>query len=255
MAHPTFDSRTWKGQSLLPLSVQHSELSMDPQQSPQIGLSAPTVDPVFFLTTCLWVVADAPFNVCLSVNIELLWCEGMVRTKGDNSTTRSIHYLGISRPSLKSVTFADAVPHQPVSVGAPESHFHISKTPSMRAASFSLLVTDYGATYFRDALARYIVTCRNPALSSPKVERQSAKVYFHFSSVRVFHKIKLTIKDLSSSVDSSFIDVAHVKPASKDKRSKTAPGRFNTVLVCNVESSTFIGAHSKFQIFSSSGSK
>ena len=166
-----------------------------------------------------------------------------------------ITWVLAGRPSLKSVTFANAAPHQPVSMGAPESHFHISKTLSVRAASFSLLVTDYGATYFRDALAWYIVTCHNPALSSLEVERQSAKVYFRFSSVRVFHKIKFMIKDVSSSVDSSFIDVAHVKPASKDKRSKTVPGRFNTVLVCNVESSTSIGAHSKFQIFSSSGSK
>lgn len=166
-----------------------------------------------------------------------------------------ITWVLAGHPSPKSVTFANAVPRQPVSTGAPESHFHIFKTPSVKAVLFSLLVTDYGATYFRDVLARYIVTCRNPALSGSEVERQSAKIYFRFSSVQVFHKIRFTVKDLSSSVGSSSMDVAHVKPASKDKWSKTVPGRFDTVLVRNVESSTLIGAHSKFQIFSSSKSK
>ncbi|KAN0084522.1 hypothetical protein V8E55_008026, partial [Tylopilus felleus] len=92
---------------------------------------------------------------------------------------------------------------------------------------------------------RYIVTCRNPALSGLEIERQSARIYFRFSSVQVFHKMKFTIKDLSSqeSVDSSSLDVAHVKPPSKDKRGKTVPGRFDTVLICSVESSTLIGAH------------
>lgn len=42
----------------------------------------------------------------------------------------------------------------------------IIKTPSAKAVSFNSLVTDYGAAYFRDALDRYVVTCRDPYLSS-----------------------------------------------------------------------------------------
>ena len=159
-----------------------------------------------------------------------------------------ITWVLAGRPSPKSSTLLAA--RQPVSVAAPppESHFHIAKTPSVKAISFGLLVTDYGATYFRDALARYIVTCRDPSLSGLEVERQSARIYFRFSSVQVFHKIKFAIEDPPSSVGSSSIDVAHVKPASKDKRSKTVPGRFDTVLVCSSESSPLIGAHSELQI-------
>lgn len=157
-----------------------------------------------------------------------------------------ITWVVAGRPSPKSSTLPAA--RQPVSVAVhtPESHFHITKTPSVKAVSFSLLVTDYGATYFRDALARYIVACRDPPLSSLKVERQSAWIYFRFSSVQVFHKIKFAITDPLSLVDSSSIDVAHVKPASKDKRSKIIPGRFDTVLVRSSESSPLIGAHSAF---------
>ncbi|KAN0075394.1 hypothetical protein V8E55_011417 [Tylopilus felleus] len=122
------------------------------------------------------------------------------------------------RPSPESATFADGTVRQRVSMGAPtpapESHFHIAKTPSVKAVSFSSL-------------------------------RQSARIYFRFSSVQVFHKIKFAIKDLSSqeSVDSSSLDIAHVKPPSKDKRGKTVPGRFDMVLIRSVESSTLIGAH------------
>ena len=132
------------------------------------------------------------------------------------------------RPSPKSATFADGAVRQRVSMGAPtpapESHFHIAKTTSVKAVSFSSLVTDYDAIYFRDALTWYIVTCRNPALSSLEIERQSARIYFCFSSVQVFHKIKFAIKDLSSqeTVDPSSLDVAHVKPPSKDKRGKAS---------------------------------
>ncbi|KAG9315401.1 hypothetical protein JVU11DRAFT_4550 [Chiua virens] len=126
-----------------------------------------------------------------------------------------------------------------------ESHFHIAKTPSVRAVSFSSLVADYGATYFRDTLARYIVSHRDPSLSRLEVERQSAKIYFRFSSVQVFHKIKFSIQDPSSPLDSSIPDVAHIKPASKDRRGQIAPGRFDTVLVHhgNHEHTPLIGAH------------
>lgn len=133
----------------------------------------------------------------------------------------------------------------------PESHFRMTKTPSAKAVSFDSLVTDYGAAYFRDALARYVVTCRDPSLSShAEIERRSARIYFRFSSVQVFHKIKFEIVDISSSEGSScLLDVAHVKPASKDKRSKTVPGRFDTVLVRRSEDLPLIGVHSKLHLF------
>ncbi|KAG9316931.1 hypothetical protein JVU11DRAFT_3012 [Chiua virens] len=180
-----------------------------------------------------------------------LWLER--KEKVQRHETYIAWILG-GRPSPKS-TLPAALNRSGLPVSVPvgastsstltEPHFHIARTPSVRAVSFSSLVTDYGATYFRDALARYIVSHRDPSLSSLEVERQSAKIYFRFSSVQVFHKIKFTIQDPSSPVDSSTLDVAHVKPASKDRRGQIVPGRFDTVLVHhgNHERSPQIGAH------------
>ncbi|KIJ62538.1 hypothetical protein HYDPIDRAFT_135569 [Hydnomerulius pinastri MD-312] len=121
------------------------------------------------------------------------------------------------------------------------SHLQMTKAPSVKAVTFEKLETSYGATYFRDALARYIVSRRNPSFTDTQVERESAKIYFRFSTIPVFHKMKFLIQGPSTLMDIQSVDAAHIKPASKDRRGRTIPGRFDTVLVHDGESS-FIGS-------------
>ncbi|KAJ6573665.1 hypothetical protein B0H10DRAFT_2236943 [Mycena sp. CBHHK59/15] len=83
----------------------------------------------------------------------------------------------------------------------------MTKHPSQKFVSFNTLVQDYGATYFRDAIARYVVATNNPGFSAREVETYSSNLSMPFRAVPVYHKIKQKFSG------------AHV------------PARFDTVLV------------------------
>ncbi|KAL0574790.1 hypothetical protein V5O48_007182 [Marasmius crinis-equi] len=105
--------------------------------------------------------------------------------------------------------------------------------PSMKALPFPRLSSTYGATYFRDALARYVVGLRNPHLTLQAQIAQARQLYIPFASVQVWHRMKWTTPDIYSSVEHGtvVVDSAHVIPARKNTRGKMVPGRFDTVLV------------------------
>ncbi|KAJ7239693.1 hypothetical protein C8J57DRAFT_1438986 [Mycena rebaudengoi] len=99
--------------------------------------------------------------------------------------------------------------------------------PSKKAVSFNTLVHDYGAVNFRDAIARYVVTTNDPAMSSRDVEAYASNLAMPFRTVPVYDKIKYTTTHLPDVI----VDSIHVKPASKNSRGHLVPGRFDTVLV------------------------
>lgn len=95
------------------------------------------------------------------------------------------------------------------------------------AVSMDKIVTDYGATFFRDALARYIVGSTTPSLTTRgQVEHAAGNIIFPFQKVPVFHKIKFVDVHTTSTVD-----CIHVRSARYDKYGKIIPARFDTVLV------------------------
>ena len=106
--------------------------------------------------------------------------------------------------------------------------------PSVKGVPFCDLADHYGALFFRDALKRFIVEHASPVpLTRPQVERASAAIYFPFSRVPVWHRVKFTISDpydLTKHID-PILDVAHAWPARKGKYGAQVPGRFDTVLV------------------------
>ncbi|KAI0944925.1 hypothetical protein AcV7_001596 [Taiwanofungus camphoratus] len=109
---------------------------------------------------------------------------------------------------------------------------HMSRNPSVKAVPFSLIISDYGATYFRDALARFVIRHRDPSLTTMQVERASASIYFAFRTVPVYHKIKLWIDNAQAfNISGQMMDVVHARPQRKDKQKRDVPGRFDTVLV------------------------
>ncbi|KAI0819805.1 hypothetical protein BC628DRAFT_1400685 [Trametes gibbosa] len=108
----------------------------------------------------------------------------------------------------------------------------ITKWPSVKALSFDAAAERYGALYLRDALARFIVQYRDPALSAREVEQASIGVGFRFRKVQAFHKLKFSLNDAQDlGVMGDIQDVAHARPERKDKQGRTVPGRFDTVLV------------------------
>ncbi|KAJ7803565.1 hypothetical protein B0H14DRAFT_3091956 [Mycena olivaceomarginata] len=99
--------------------------------------------------------------------------------------------------------------------------------PSEKSVSFNTLVEDYGAQFFRDALARYVVSTNNPHYSSRQIETYSANLAIPFRRVQVYHKIKW----VAEYVPDTTIDSVYAKPAAKNKRGKDLVARFDTVLV------------------------
>lgn len=98
--------------------------------------------------------------------------------------------------------------------------------PSKKSVSFDALARDYGAGFFRDAIARYVITTNNPEFSARQIETYSANLAMPFRTLPVYHKIKYVTE---SAPDTTIDSVA--KPAARNRRGKELAGRFDTVLV------------------------
>ncbi|KAI1782434.1 hypothetical protein LXA43DRAFT_905807 [Ganoderma leucocontextum] len=120
---------------------------------------------------------------------------------------------------------------------SPRSRIQMTCHPSVKSVKFPQLVTNYGATFFRDALSRYVIECNQPQLTRHQVEQQASKIFFDFFSVAVFHKIKVHILDSEGLglQDTDTHDVIHVRAARKNKYNDMIPGCFDTVLVRTAE--------------------
>ncbi|KAJ7117694.1 hypothetical protein C8R44DRAFT_832357 [Mycena epipterygia] len=99
--------------------------------------------------------------------------------------------------------------------------------PSKTSVSFDALARDYGAEFFRDAIARYVITANNPEFSARQVETYSANLAMPFRTLPVYHKIKY----VTASAPDTTIDSVYAKPAARNRRGKELAGRFDTVLV------------------------
>ncbi|KAJ7881533.1 hypothetical protein B0H14DRAFT_3082561 [Mycena olivaceomarginata] len=108
-----------------------------------------------------------------------------------------------------------------------ERQLKMTKHPTLKSVRMSRLVTDYGATLFRDALARYVVHLNNPDLSPLQ------DLSFAFNSVPVYHRIKFTTQDPYSAPGGpdSVVDSIHVQPCKTLKNGEDLPARFDTALV------------------------
>ncbi|KAM6489556.1 hypothetical protein JOM56_014975 [Amanita muscaria] len=104
-------------------------------------------------------------------------------------------------------------------------HIKLTKRPTRRAVPLDSIVNDYGATYIRDALARYVVQMSCPTLTHGQVEQRSLYVVLPFLTLPVYHRIKYC--DDASTV----VDAIHVQPSQKDKKDRIVPAHFDTALV------------------------
>ncbi|PIL37661.1 hypothetical protein GSI_01355 [Ganoderma sinense ZZ0214-1] len=119
-------------------------------------------------------------------------------------------------------------------------NWHLQQDEAARAmlealsVTFEELAEHYGASFFRDALKRFVVEHNSAVtLMHAQVERASAAIYFPFSKVLVWHRVKFWISDpydVTKHID-PIKDTAHIRPARKGKYGVHVPGRFDTVLV------------------------
>ncbi len=108
----------------------------------------------------------------------------------------------------------------------------MTKHASVKALRFETAVRDYGATWLRDALARYIVGYRNPSLTPEEIEHEALTVSYRFATLPVYHKLKFVLEDAQQlGIMEAVHDAAHARPARRDRYGRHVPARFDTVLV------------------------
>ena len=112
-------------------------------------------------------------------------------------------------------------------------HIEMTRHASVKAVKFADLAPRYGATYFRDALSRFVVQRNHPELTTAQQERAAASIYFHFNKIPAFHKVKFWLEDPHGLAlpGTELRDVVHCRPTRKNKHGDDVPGRFDTALV------------------------
>ena len=102
----------------------------------------------------------------------------------------------------------------------------MARYPPLKAVSFNDLAQKYGAIDFQDALADFIAQTNHPTTSGAALAALARNTLIPFRTVPVHHKIKFANSD-----GSEIMDTIQIRPEQKDKRGRTIPARFNTVLV------------------------
>jgi hypothetical protein len=106
----------------------------------------------------------------------------------------------------------------------------MTKHPSVKAVPISTIIDNYGATFFREALAQYIVRTGNPDATRREIEDRLESFTLPIAKFPAFHRIKF-ISARRFQYETRTVDSVHTQPSRKDKRDKLVAGRFDTVLV------------------------
>ncbi|TBU39377.1 hypothetical protein BD309DRAFT_1003767 [Dichomitus squalens] len=126
-----------------------------------------------------------------------------------------------------------------------KTRVEMTKHPSIRAVKITAIPTDYGAYFFRDALARFVSQRNYPHYTPQQIERESARVFLPFQTLPAYHKVKFWVidPDVCAAPGTETRDVIHVQPAHKSKRGDVLPGRFDTALVRDTRENAQLGIH------------
>jgi hypothetical protein len=143
------------------------------------------------------------------------------------------HAAHITRQQLGGQSEAHTVTP---SLGPPHIHhgyLKMPRNPTLKSVSFQMIVCDYGASSFQDALADFIARVNHPGVSAATLRNRAHNTLIPFYSVRIYHKFKYTASD--SLEPSEVVDSVHVHPAQPglrgNRHGRIIPARFDTVLV------------------------
>ena len=115
-------------------------------------------------------------------------------------------------------------------------HVKMTRHPSVKAVSFDILKTQYGALNFQDALANFIALANNPGARGSTLRVRAEDTLIPFRAIPVFHIIKFMEIEKPDIIDSVF-----ARPEQRDKRGRIIPSRFDTVLVQSASQDTTQG--------------
>ncbi|KAI1784619.1 hypothetical protein LXA43DRAFT_976614 [Ganoderma leucocontextum] len=123
--------------------------------------------------------------------------------------------------------------HPPAVTPPTITQIKIAKWPTVPALRINAAETVYGAPFFRDALARFLVKYRDPTLLKTRdIEREAGKMVFRFASVPAFNRLKFLLDNAQQlGIMDITQDVAHARPMRKDGRGRVVPAHFDMVLV------------------------
>ncbi|KAJ7495682.1 hypothetical protein B0H11DRAFT_2155917 [Mycena galericulata] len=131
--------------------------------------------------------------------------------------TERLH-IDLAKDAYRSTNFKDEFPQMTL-------RLKMTKNPSLKAVRMMRLISDYGATFFREALARYVVHLDHPELSHVQIEAKSQDLIFSFNAIPVFHRIKFLTVDpyTARGPEDSVIDSIH--------NGELLPARFDTAII------------------------
>jgi hypothetical protein len=122
----------------------------------------------------------------------------------------------------------------------------MTKGPSCKAVQLTDIMNAYSAPFFKDALARFVVSHFNPTLTRAQVQVQASHIHMPMRTLPVYHKAKFWLGDLTQHrMMSDETDVVHAVPARVNKYNNPIPARFDTVLVNNGQGE-YLGVDGKF---------
>ena len=109
----------------------------------------------------------------------------------------------------------------------------LTKWPSVKSVDLDDIVKDYGATFFSEALRRYIIISEHtgPPLTRAQLEQKVVYKDLPFTSLPVYHKLKFTSITSSGLPKFHTLDAIHVRPKKYSKRRIFFPAHFDTVLL------------------------
>ncbi|KAM6504098.1 hypothetical protein JOM56_001041 [Amanita muscaria] len=125
-------------------------------------------------------------------------------------------------------------------------HIKMTQKPTIQVVSLHDLVSKYGASFFCDAFARFVVLWRHPQTTRSHLEREAIDVHIPFRTVSVYHRIRF---ESAHSQGEGFVDAILIRPQYKNTKGHLVPGRFDTALVyCGPETQNGIHAYRVAQI-------
>ncbi|KAL1671795.1 hypothetical protein EV122DRAFT_284584 [Schizophyllum commune] len=92
------------------------------------------------------------------------------------------------------------------------------------------LASKYGAEVFIPALKRFIALTNDPSLTRHRLEDAIHTILLRFSKVKVRHRLKFIVHDRLTGKRAT-LDSIHARPARRNKRGLTIPGRFDSALI------------------------
>jgi hypothetical protein len=114
----------------------------------------------------------------------------------------------------------------------PPPHVRMTKHPSQRAVPLETVASDYSAPFIYNALVCFITRHLNPSSTRGQFTTYANNIDLPLRTLAIYHKAHFSLWDPSHHrLTSNEDDLVHAIPAQINRRGKTIPGRFDTVLV------------------------